>query len=117
MSAGVARRLRDIVGAIDQIEGLLARLSRNELEADPIRRAAFERFVEIVSEASRHVPDLMKMRVAEIPWRNIADIGNHLRHAYSGVDPDILWNLYERGHLTRLRAAALMLVQDLDGHN
>lgn len=36
----------------------------------------------------------MRARHPDVPWRQIADMGNHLRHAYHRSDPEILWNVY-----------------------
>jgi uncharacterized protein with HEPN domain len=41
-----------------------------------------ERLVEIISEASRHIPEVLKHRYPAVSWRSIADIGNILRHDY-----------------------------------
>lgn len=80
-------------------------LSFPDFLSDRFKRAAFERFVEIISEASRHLPDAIKDKHPTIEWRNVADIGNHLRHAYHRADAEILWNLHDKGHLRRLREA------------
>jgi uncharacterized protein with HEPN domain len=82
-------RLKDVVEAIDQIENLLRGKSHEALAEDRVTKAAFERFLEILSEASRHIPDDMKSLRPDIPWRRISDIGNHLRHAYDRVDSAI----------------------------
>ena len=64
--------------------------------ADAVTRAAFERFLEILSEASRSVPDEWKAEFGpKIPWRSIADLGNALRHAYHRTDTRLLWSVYE----------------------
>jgi uncharacterized protein with HEPN domain len=52
-----------------------------------------ERGIEIISEASRHIPDDLKKRHSQIPWQQIAAIGNRLRHEYQRVAPDILWRI------------------------
>ena len=79
---------------------------------DRIARADFERFVEIISEASRHIPTELKTRHEDIQWRRIADIGNHLRHGYDGIVLAVLWKLVSSGDLQRLRAAALAMKSD-----
>lgn len=96
-------RLNDIVDAIDQIDLLLADKSFRDVIGDRILRAAFERFLEILSEASRHVPEDLKASAPDMQWSRIAAIGNHLRHAYHRVDAEILWRLYEEGELAKLR--------------
>ena len=68
-------------------------------------KAAFERFLEILSEAARHIPDELKITEPDVEWRQVADIGNHLRHAYHRVDAEILWLTYENGKLAELKNA------------
>lgn len=48
---------------------------------DDVETLALQRAIEIISEASRHIPEETKARHATTPWRRIADIGNTLRHA------------------------------------
>lgn len=95
-------RLQDIRDAIGLIDRLLADKSFADTQTDRFLRAAFERFLEIISEASRRIPQARKDDAPEIPWRRIGDIGNHLRHAYNRVDAEILWSLYETGSLAGL---------------
>lgn len=105
-------RVRDIVEAIDQIDLLVADLGFPEFLVDKVKRAAFERFVEIISEASRHLPESLKQANPAIKWRNMADIGNHLRHAYHRADAEILWNLHDHGHLHELRTACVSFLSN-----
>jgi uncharacterized protein with HEPN domain len=87
-------RLEHIAEAIKNIKVLLDGKSTIHLDTDPVTRAAFERFLEIISEASRRLPSDEKAHHPELPWSQIADRGNHLRHAYHKVDAGILWGIY-----------------------
>ena len=107
-------RLRDIIDALDQINLLLEGNVFKDVQADRVLRAAFERFLEILSEASRHLPAELKAQAPDTPWRRIGDIGNHLRHAYNRVDAEILWNLYANGDLAELRRVVAGLIAKLD---
>jgi uncharacterized protein with HEPN domain len=80
--------------AISEIRKLLAGKSLDILMSDAATRAAFERFLEILSEASRHVPEDLKAEYSHIPWRQVADLGNFIRHVYHKVD-EVLWSIYE----------------------
>src|SRR5690349_14353144 len=80
----------DMLRAIDHVQQALAGKDQSALGADPILRAAVERFIEIVSEGSRHLPQEIIERYPEIPWRRVADIGNHLRHTYWMIEEDIV---------------------------
>ncbi len=87
-------RLEHIRQALRDIRALLAGKKIDIFEKERATRAAFERYIEIVSEASRYIPDEWKEAFPLIPWKDIANIGNFLRHAYDDVDVEILWNIY-----------------------
>jgi uncharacterized protein with HEPN domain len=55
-----------------------------------------ERSIEIISEASRHIPQEFKDSHTELPWASIASVGNVLRHEYHRIDPDIIWDIMTR---------------------
>ena len=74
-------------------------------------RLAIERCVEIVSEASRHIPSDMKAGHPEVPWQNVADIGNILRHAYRAIDPHIMWKVATHDVAPLRKAVEQMLAQ------
>jgi uncharacterized protein with HEPN domain len=97
--------------AIEHIEHALAGKDQSALAADPILRAAVERFIEIVSEGSRHLPQEITQSHPEIPWRRVADIGNHLRHTYWMIEEDIVWRVATE-RLPELRAVLQRLADD-----
>ncbi len=82
-------RLLDVLDAIDKARTAVG------------SRFATERAIEIISEASRHIPDDLKATAPDIPWRDVADIGNFLRHVYERTDPKIVWTV------VKFRLAAL----------
>ena len=83
-------RLTDIIEAIERINGVLADVSLEAFENDWRRKWLIERGIEIISEASRHLPDDLKARHPEIPWQKVAGIGNVLRHNYDGLSDEIV---------------------------
>jgi uncharacterized protein with HEPN domain len=80
-------------------------------------RAAFERFLEIISEASRHIPDDWKAQFGpDVPWREVATLGNVLRHIYQRVELTSLWRIYSKDLATLEAAVDAMLARhDPDG--
>ncbi len=94
MPATIRERLEHILEATVNIRTLLAGKSIENLRTEPFTRAAPEKFIEIISEASRHVPSELRDRHPQIAWIDIANIGNRLRHGYDMVDESILWDIY-----------------------
>ncbi len=87
--------LEDIKGGVGRIRRLVAGKTLDDLRRDEVAWAAFERFLEVISEASRSLPDGWKAEQPQIPWRQVADLGNRLRHVYRDVNPQALWAIYE----------------------
>ena len=106
-------RLAHMLDAMVQIETHTAGLDFEEFAKDRFRQLGIERCLEIVSEASRHVPDGIKARYTHIPWRQVGDIGNRLRHAYHAVDSAIVWEIVN-GELLELRRFVNELIQEPD---
>jgi uncharacterized protein with HEPN domain len=100
----VAARLDDIREAITGIEATLDGVSFDAFAQSWQLQRAIERGLEIISEASRSLPDELKQRAPEMPWSAIASIGNILRHEYQRVEPRLVWNIVQE-HLGLLRAA------------
>ena len=88
----IIARLEDILQAIANINLIAARTDAEAFGSDTIARLAIERCLEIVSEASRHIPSQQTDRYPEVPWSNIRAIGNRLRHKYDQLDSLIIWN-------------------------
>ncbi|MDP3078317.1 DUF86 domain-containing protein [Bradyrhizobium sp.] len=85
--------MTDIIEAIERVNSVLVDVSLEAFESDWQRQWLVERGFEIISEASRHLPDDLKACHPEIPWQKVAGIGNILRHNYESIAAAILWKL------------------------
>jgi uncharacterized protein with HEPN domain len=74
---------------------------------------ATTRALEIVSEASRRLPDELRARHPHLPWRAIRDTGNFYRHQNDNVLEDYLWTTVD-DDLPALLAAIEQELQALD---
>jgi uncharacterized protein with HEPN domain len=109
----LADRLRHILDAIAAVQAYTEGRSYEDYLADAMRRHAIERCLEIVSEASRHVPRAAKARHPEIAWRGVADFGNVLRHDYPNVKDRRVWEIVTHD-LGPLKAVVAAILHDLE---
>lgn len=93
MARSILPPLTDIIETIERVNDVLTDISLEAFENDWQRQWLVERGVEIISEASRRLPDELKARNPEIPWRKVAGIGNVLRHDYENIAASVLWKL------------------------
>ncbi|PTM98517.1 HepT-like ribonuclease domain-containing protein [Mycoplana dimorpha] len=85
--------LDEMLLTIGVIEAALVDRTREDFGNDAILRLAVQRAIEIISEASRHIPDELLQRAPHIPWRSIRGMGNILRHEYHRIADDIIWHV------------------------
>jgi uncharacterized protein with HEPN domain len=89
---GPARRwLADIQHHIAMAEGFVAGIGYDSFKDDNLRLYAVTRCLEIISEASRRLPDEVKARHPSIAWREMAAAGNIYRHEYEDVAARRVW--------------------------
>jgi len=79
-----------------------------------IAAALFRRdALEIISEASRRLPDELRNRHPDLPWRDIRDAGNMYRHSYDNVVEAIIWKTVQED-LAPLLAVVVAEIEALD---
>ncbi len=96
--------LRDILHHIELAARFSAGFNRASFRSDTKTVYAVTRCPEIISEASRRVPDDVKARHPAISWKQMAGAGNVYRHDYEDVAAEFVWETVERA-LPPLRAA------------
>ena len=110
MARQVAHVVHDILEAIARVEEITRGKSFAEFEKDWRLQWLVQRAIEIISEASRAIPNDLTDTRTEIPWSRVRGIGNVLRHEYSGLSDRIIWNVVE-DELPRLKAAIIEISQ------
>jgi uncharacterized protein with HEPN domain len=92
-SKDVSVRLQDIQKAIAGIQDTVGGLGFEHYTTVWWIKHACERGIEIISEASRHIPGDLKDAEPNVPWKQIAGVGNILRHDYQTVSDIVLWDI------------------------
>ena len=85
-------RIRDILNAIEKIQGYTEGFDYSRFQADPKTVDAVIRNLEIIGEAAKHIPEDFKEKHLDIPWREMSDMRNLLSHEYFGVNEKLVWN-------------------------
>jgi uncharacterized protein with HEPN domain len=92
MPSDALSALADIEHHIDLVAQFAEGLDYESFRDDLRTVFAVTRCREIVSEASRRLPDELKTRHPSIPWKEIAGAGNVYRHDYEDVAAKMVWD-------------------------
>jgi uncharacterized protein with HEPN domain len=109
-SESVEFALRDIRDNILMAQGFIEGQTFASFQGSRLHFYAVTRALEIISEASRRLPDDLRERHAHLPWRSIRDVGNFYRHQYDNVADSYVWATVQE-HLAPLLA---VVVAELD---
>jgi uncharacterized protein with HEPN domain len=93
MSPSPVESLRHILLEADYLREEVRVLTREQFVADPRARRALVKSIEIIGEAVKNIPEAMRRRAAQVPWRSIAGMRDNLVHGYFGIDYDLVWTV------------------------
>jgi uncharacterized protein with HEPN domain len=110
----VRRWLNDIRHHIIMAQSFVDGMSYDALRDDLRTTYAVTRCLEIISEASRRLPDELKARYSSIAWKNMAGAGNVYRHDYEDVAVSFVWVVLQ-DHLPVLRVVVEQELAALSG--
>ena len=118
MSDGVLQRewgfyITDMIGFCERVLAFTKATSRAEFPEDLMRYDATVRNIELVGEAATHVPDQIRQKYPEIPWRMMIATRNQLIHGYAGIDDDVLWSIVQTDIPSLLANLQLLRQQEL----
>ena len=85
--------VEDILESIEKIENYIGGLEYEEFSKNTMVIDAVIRNLEIIGEASKHVPDDVRDNYPEIPWKRMIGLRNIVIHEYFGVDIEIVWRI------------------------
>jgi uncharacterized protein with HEPN domain len=88
--SAVLRQMQDFAGRAVEL-GQAG--SRSRLESDWLYQFAAESTVELIGEAATRLPEDLRQRHAQIPWREIIGMRNRIIHGYDAVDADVVWDV------------------------
>jgi len=85
--------LEDIQLSISRISEYIADLDFVSFKRDYKTIDAVIRNFEIIGEASKNLPDFVKDKYPNMPWREMYYLRNKVSHEYFGIDYEIIWDI------------------------
>ena len=83
--------LEDILDAIQKVAKFIEGMTFDQFASDDKTAFAVIRALEIIGEATKHIPEEVRRNYPRLPWREMAGIRDKLIHEYFGVNLEVVW--------------------------
>jgi uncharacterized protein with HEPN domain len=104
--------LNDILSNIETAERFVAGISFEEFISDEKTNYAVIRCLEIIGEASKHIPAGLRNKYPDIPWKTMVGTRNVIIHEYISIDLTEVWKTTVN-NLPPLKNQLLKILADL----
>jgi uncharacterized protein with HEPN domain len=83
----------DILTSIQEVENFTHGMDFEDFASDKKTVNAVVRSLEVMGEAAKRVPETVRLRYPDVPWKRMTGMRDKLIHEYSGVDLEIVWGV------------------------
>lgn len=105
--------LGHILESVEAIEEYVSGLREPEFRKNSQVRDAVIRRLEIIGEAVKRIPSLIRDEYPKIPWKDVAGFRDVLIHDYFLVNIDHVWGVVRRD-LPKLKRMVVKMLSDLE---
>jgi uncharacterized protein with HEPN domain len=98
---------------VKDIESFVGSMSYEDFKKDRKTLNAVVRSIEIIGEASKKLPSILREKYKELPWKEITGMRDKLIHAYSGVDTETLWKTV-KDDIPPMKRSVQKMLDDLE---
>ncbi len=88
--------LNDITESIQNIEEYILNVTEEQFKKDKKLQDAVTRRLEIIGEASRNIPRVLKEKNKHVPWFEMAQFRDFITHSYFQMSIDRIWKAVKK---------------------
>ena len=105
--------VEDIIEHMNYAEEFINNLTFEEFTNDKKTILSVTKCIEVVGEATKHIPDSIREKYPDIPWNDLAGIRDRLVHGYFKVNLVIVWTTVTQ-EFPELRPKMEKVLNDID---
>jgi uncharacterized protein with HEPN domain len=105
--------LKDILEAMETVEKFVEDMNFEQFKNNDLVSSAVIRKFEIIGEATRNIPQEIKKKYPDIPWKTMVGFRDKLIHFYFGIKYDIVWETI-KSKLPELKEKIKKILEQLE---
>ncbi len=87
--------LNDMIAFAEKVISYTDGFDQESFVTSGLNYDATLRNLELIGEAAANIPDEVRQKSPQIPWRMVVATRNKLIHGYLGIDNDTLWSIIQ----------------------
>lgn len=103
--------LVDILDSIEKIEDFIEGFGFEDFATDNKTIYAVILALEIIGEATKNLPNSLKTRHPEVPWRDMTGLRDKMVHGELGIDLEAIWDIAVRD-ISCLKPLIIKMLQE-----
>jgi len=112
MKRDISLYLKDVFEHMKHAEAFIENLTHEEFIKDKKTSYAVVRCIEIIGEAVKNIPDDVRGKYPDIPWKKMAGMRDKISHFYFGIDMKKVWLAVKRD-LPKIRPQIRKILKDI----
>jgi uncharacterized protein with HEPN domain len=114
MKRDISLYLKDILKNMEKAEKFTEDMSYKNFVADEKTKYAILRCIEIMGEAVKGIPESVRKKYAEVPWKDIAGMRDKVIHFYFGIKLKRVW-LAVKEDIPKIKHQIKKILKDISG--
>jgi len=112
MKRDISLYLKDVFENMKHAEAFIENLTYEEYIKDKKTSYAVVRCIEIIGEAVKNIPDDVREKYPDIPWKKMAGMRDKISHFYFGIDMKKVWLAVKRD-LPQIKPSIKKILKDI----
>ena len=105
--------LKDILEAMESIEKFTEGMSFEEFKTNDLVSSAVIRKFEIIGEATKQIPQDIRNKYLDIPWKEMAGMRDKLIHFYFGINHELVWKTV-KNRIPQIKSLIKKILMELE---
>ncbi len=104
--------IKDIVSAMESIDHFVEGIDFLSFKTNDMISSAVIRKFEIIGETAKNIPETIKNKYPDIPWKEMSGMRDKLIHFYFGIKYELVWETIKK-EIPKIKPLLKKILEDI----